>query len=85
MEIKAINSNVIVEIEKELLKENNGLLIHLSDRPITEGKIVSIGPNCNHNLTIGSTVKFSEFKGNEFEHNNKWYLTIKESDIYVEY
>jgi co-chaperonin GroES (HSP10) len=83
--MKAIGNNIIVEIEKDLFKEENGIIVHLSDRPINKGKIVAIGPNCNYNLTIGSEVQFSEYKGNEFLLNDKWYINIKESDIYVEY
>lgn len=80
--MKAINKNIIVEIDKELFKEQNGLIVHLSDRPITQGKVISIGPKCSADININDIIRFREHAGEEFEYNGKHYITLTELNIY---
>jgi co-chaperonin GroES (HSP10) len=80
--MKAVGKKIIIQINKDEFKQENGLIKHISDRPITEGVIVSIGQNYQGDLKEGDKVTFREHPGEEVEVNSKHFYIVNESAIY---
>lgn len=82
-ELQPINENVLIEI-KEQKEQKTASGIYIPDTAKEKksfGKIVAISNIENPEITVGDTVLYKEFSGNEIEFEGKKFLLIQYADI----
>lgn len=82
-ELQPINENVLIEI-KEQKEQKTASGIYIPDTAKEKksfGKIVAISNIENPEITVGETVLYKEFSGNEIEFEGKKFLLIQYADI----
>ena len=83
-ELQPLNENVLLELEEKKgeQKTASGIIIPDSAKgKDPTGKVVAIGNVENSGISVGDTVLYKEFSGNELEFDNKKYLFIPYADV----
>ncbi|NPA67186.1 MAG: co-chaperone GroES [Chlorobi bacterium] len=83
-ELQPLNENVLLEINEKSgeQKTASGIIIPDSAKgkePV--GKVVALGNIENPGISVGDTVLYKEFSGNEVEFDDKKYLFIPYADV----
>jgi len=83
-ELQPLNENVLLEISEKTgeQKTASGIIIPDSakEKELT-GKVIAIGNIENPGISVGDTVLYKEFSGNEIEFDDKKYLFIPYADV----
>jgi len=83
-ELQPLNENVLLELAeaKGEQKTASGLIIPDSAKEKeATGKVVAIGNVENPGISVGDTVLYKDFSGNEIEFEGKKYLFIAYADV----
>ncbi len=84
-ELQPLNENVLLELSEKTgeQKTASGIIIPDSAKgKEPTGKVVALGNNIeNPGISVGDTVLYKEFSGNEVEFDDKKYLFIPYADI----
>jgi chaperonin GroES len=83
-ELQPLNENVLLEITEKTgeQKTASGLIIPDSAKGKERtGKVTAIGSVENPGISVGDTVLYKEFSGNEIEFDGKKYLFIPYADV----
>ncbi len=83
-ELQPLNENVLLELSEKTgeQKTASGIIIPDSakEKELT-GKVVALGNIENPGISVGDTVLYKEFSGNEIEFDDKKYLFIPYADV----
>ncbi len=83
-ELQPLNENVLLEIAEQTGEQKTASGIIIPDsakgKELT-GKVVAIGNIENPGISVGDTVLYKEFSGNEIEFDDKKYLFIPYADV----
>ncbi|RLD50279.1 MAG: co-chaperone GroES [Bacteroidetes bacterium] len=83
-ELQPLNENVLLELNEKTgeQKTASGIIIPDSakEKELT-GKVVALGNIENPGISVGDTVLYKEFSGNEIEFDDKKYLFIPYADV----
>ncbi len=83
-ELQPLNENVLLELaeKKGEQKTSSGIIIPDSAKEKEAvGKVIALGNIEKPGISIGDTVLYKEFSGNELEFNSKKYLIIPYDDV----
>ena len=83
-ELQPLNENILLELEEKKgeQKTASGIIIPDSAKEKDAvGKVVALGNIENPGISIGDTVLYKEFSGNELEFDSKKYLIIAYDDV----
>ena len=85
--MKPINDRVVVKPSPAEEKTAGGIIIPdtAKEKP-QKGEIVAVGPGKDGNLmtvTVGDTVLYGKYAGQELQHDGETYLIMREDDILV--
>ncbi len=84
-ELQPLNENVLLELNEKSgeQKTASGIIIPDSAKgKETVGKVVALGNNIeNPGISVGDTVLYKEFSGNEIEFEDKKFLFIPYADV----
>jgi len=83
-ELQPLNENVLLELNEKTgeQKTASGIIIPDSAKgKEPTGKVVAIGNIENPGISVGDTVLYKEFSGNEIEFDDKKYLFIPYADV----
>ncbi len=83
-ELQPLNENVLLEIEEKTgeQKTASGIIIPDSAKgKEPTGKVVALGNIENPGISVGDTVLYKEFSGNEVEFDDKKFLFIPYADV----
>ncbi len=83
-ELQPLNENVLLELSEQTgeQKTASGIIIPDSAKgKEPTGKVVAIGNIENPGISVGDTVLYKEFSGNEIEFDDKKYLFIPYADV----
>lgn len=83
-ELQPLNENVLLELaeKKGEQKTSSGIIIPDSAKEKeVVGKVIALGNIENPGISIGDTVLYKEFSGNELEFDSKKYLIIAYDDV----
>ncbi|MBS1730638.1 MAG: co-chaperone GroES [Bacteroidetes bacterium] len=78
--VTPLSNRIIVE---EIPKEKRSGLIYIPDSvqtPMSRGKIMAVGINCEEALIVGKEVMYETNSGSEFESDGKKYCLLRESN-----
>lgn len=83
-ELQPLNENVLLELNEKTgeQKTASGIIIPDSakNKELT-GKVIAIGNVENPGISVGDTVLYKEFSGNEIEFEDKKFLFIPYADV----
>ena len=83
-ELQPLNENVLLELaeKKGEQKTASGIIIPDSAKEKeATGKVIALGNIENPGISVGDTVLYKEFSGNELEFDSKKYLFIPYEDV----
>lgn len=90
MNIKPLGDRIVVERLEEETKSAGGIIIpdNAKEKP-KEGKVLAVGPGAKDengkrapmDVSVGDTILFTQWAGNEIKIDGKEYLVMKESDV----
>ena len=83
-ELQPINQNVLLDIteKEEEQKTSSGIIIpDTAKEKKNIAKVVGISNIENPEISVGDTVLFKEYSGNEVELDEKTYLLVQYADI----
>ncbi len=83
-ELQPLNENVLLELSENKGEEKtaSGLIIPDSAKEKeATGKVVALGNIENPGISVGDTVLYKEFSGNELKFDDKKYLFIPYADV----
>ena len=85
MSIKPLADRVLVEPAAAETKTSSGIIIPDSakEKP-QKGTIVAVGAGTKENpitVSVGDSVLYGKYAGTELQHEGKYYLIMKESDL----
>ncbi len=83
-ELQPLNENVLLELAEKAgeQKTASGIIIPDSAKEKeTTGKVVALGNIENPGISVGDTVLYKDFSGNELEFDGKKYLFIPYADV----
>ncbi len=83
-ELQPLNENVLLELAEKAgeQKTASGIIIPDSAKEKeTTGKVVALGNIENPGISVGDTVLYKDFSGNELEFDGKKYLFIPYPDV----
>ncbi|MCF6365431.1 MAG: co-chaperone GroES [Bacteroidales bacterium] len=83
-ELQPLNENVLLELAEKTgeQKTASGIIIPDSAKEKeTTGKVVALGNIENPGISVGDTVLYKDFSGNEMEFDGKKYLFIAYADV----
>ena len=83
-ELQPLNENVLLELNEQTgeQKTASGIIIPDSAKgKEPTGKVVAIGNIENPGISVGDTVLYKEFSGNEIEFEDKKFLFIPYADV----
>ncbi len=83
-ELQPLNENVLLELSENKGEEKtaSGLIIPDSAKEKeATGKVVALGNIENSGISVGDTVLYKEFSGNELKFDDKKYLFIPYADV----
>ena len=96
MNLRPLHDNVLVKRTEEEETSSGGIILSGSakEKP-SQGEVVAVGPGKSSdsgdvtamNVSVGDTVIFGQYGGNEIKLNGEEYLILSEKDIFgvVEY
>lgn len=83
-ELQPLNENVLLELNEKTgeQKTASGIIIPDSakEKELT-GKVIALGNIENPGISVGDTVLYKEFSGNEMEFEDKKFLFIPYADV----
>ncbi len=87
MKMKPINDRVVIQPAKAEEKTEGGIIIPdtAKEKP-QKGEVVAVGPGKEGNLmnvSVGDTVLYGKYAGQELTYRGKDYLIMREDDILV--
>jgi len=83
-ELQPLNENVLLELAEKTgeQKTASGIIIPDSAKEKeTTGKVIALGNIENPGISVGDTVLYKDFSGNELEFDGKKYLFIPYADV----
>ncbi len=83
-ELQPVNQNVLLDITEENSeqKSSGGIIIPDSAKEKKNfAKVIGLSKIENLEISVGDTVLYKEYSGNEFELNNKKFLLIPYTEI----
>ena len=83
-ELQPLNENVLLELAEKAgeQKTASGIIIPDSAKEKeATGKVVALGNIENPGISVGDTVLYKDFSGNELEFDGKKYLFIPYADV----
>ena len=91
MKLRPLHDNVLVKRTEEEETSSGGIILSGSakEKP-SQGKVVAVGPgkvsesgdSIPLNVSVGDTVVFGQYGGNEIKLNDEEYLILGEGDIF---
>ena len=91
MKLKPLHDNVLVKRTEEEETSSGGIILSGSakEKP-SQGEVVAVGPgkltksgdSTSMNVSVGDTVIFGQYGGNEIKLNGEEYLILSEGDIF---
>ena len=91
MKFKPLHDNVLVKRTEEEETSSGGIILSGSakEKP-SQGEVVAVGPGkvsesgstSSMNVSVGNTVIFGQYGGNEIKVNGEDYLILSEKDIF---
>ena len=91
MKLRPLHDNVLVKRTEEEETSSGGIILSGSakEKP-SQGEVVAVGPgkltksgdSTKMNVSVGDTVIFGQYGGNEIKLNGEEYLIISEGDIF---
>ena len=91
MKLRPLHDNVLVKRTEEEETSSGGIILSGSakEKPF-QGEVVAVGPgkltqsgeNISMNVSVGDTVIFGQYGGNEIKLNGEEYLILSEGDIF---
>ena len=91
MNFRPLHDNVLVKRTEEEETSSGGIILSGSakEKP-SQGKVVAVGPGKTNdageastmNVSVGDTVIFGQYGGNEIKLNGEEYLILCEKDIF---
>ena len=91
MNLRPLHDNVLVKRTEEEETSSGGIILSGSakEKP-SQGEVVAVGPGklsdsgeaTKMNVSVGDTVIFGQYGGNEVKIDGDEYLMLSESDIY---
>ncbi len=91
MKLRPLHDNVLVKRTEEEETSSGGIILSGSakEKP-SQGEVVAVGPgkltksgdSAPMNVSVGDTVIFGQYGGNEIKLNGEEYLILSESDIF---
>ena len=91
MKLRPLHDNVLVKRTEEEETSSGGIILSGSakEKP-SQGEVVAVGPgkltksgdSTSMNVSVGDTVIFGQYGGNEIKLNGEEYLIISEGDIF---
>ncbi len=83
-ELQPVNQNVILDISEDSKEQKTKGGIYIPDTAREKpkfAKVVALATIENPEITVGDTVVYKEFSGNELQMEDKKYLIIPYADI----
>jgi chaperonin GroES len=85
--MKPINDRVVVKPQAPEEKTKGGIIIPdtAKEKPL-QGEVIAVGPGKEGNLmtvSVGDTVLYGKYAGQELSYNGQDYLIMREDDILV--
>jgi len=91
MKLRPLHDNVLVKRTEEEETSSGGIILSGSakEKP-SQGEVVAVGPgklnksgdSTPMNVSVGDTVIFGQYGGNEIKLNGEEYLILSEGDIF---
>ena len=91
MKLRPLHDNVLVKRTEEEETSTGGIILSGSakEKP-SQGEVVAVGPGktkdsgsaASMNVSVGDTVIFGQYGGNEIKLNGEDYLILSEKDIF---
>ena len=91
MKVRPLHDNVLVKRTEEEETSSGGIILSGSakEKP-SQGEVVAVGPgkvsesgdSIPMNVSVGDTVVFGQYGGNEIKLNDEEYLILGEGDIF---
>ena len=91
MKLRPLHDNVLVKRTEEEETSTGGIILSGSakEKP-SQGEVVAVGPgkvsesgnSVSMNVSVGDTVVFGQYGGNEIKLNDEEYLILGEGDIF---
>ena len=91
MKLRPLHDNVLVKRTEEEETSSGGIILSGSakEKP-SQGEVIAVGPgklnksgdSISMNVSVGDTVIFGQYGGNEIKLNGEEYLIISEGDIF---
>ena len=91
MKLRPLHDNVLVKRTEEEETSSGGIILSGSakEKP-SQGEVVAVGPgkvsdsgeSVSMNVSVGDTVIFGQYGGNEIKLDGEEYLILSESDIF---
>ena len=91
MKLRPLHDNVLVKRTEEEETSSGGIILSGSakEKP-SQGEVIAVGPgklnksgdSTKMNVSVGDTVIFGQYGGNEIKLNGEEYLILSESDIF---
>ena len=91
MKLRPLHDNVLVKRTEEEETSTGGIILSGSakEKP-SQGEVVAVGPGKTNdsgnavtmNVSVGDTVIFGQYGGNEIKLNGEDYLILSEKDIF---
>ena len=91
MKLRPLHDNVLVKRTEEEETSSGGIILSGSakEKP-SQGEVVAVGPgkvnksgdSIPMNVSVGDTVVFGQYGGNEIKLNDEEYLILVEGDIF---
>ena len=91
MKLRPLHDNVLVKRTEEEETSSGGIILSGSakEKP-SQGEVVAVGPgkvnksgdSIPMNVSVGDTVVFGQYGGNEIKLNDEEYLILGEGDIF---
>jgi chaperonin GroES len=91
MKLRPLHDNVLVKRTEEEETSSGGIILSGSakEKP-SQGEVVAVGPGkltksgdfTTMNVSVGDTVIFGQYGGNEIKLNGEEYLILSEADIF---
>ena len=91
MKLRPLHDKVVVERQEEEKTSAGGIILSGSatEKP-SQGKVIAVGPGKKNDsgelthmgVSVGDTVIFGQYGGNEVKIDGDEYLMLSESDIY---
>ena len=91
MKLRPLHDNVLVKRTEEEETSSGGIILSGSAKEKTsQGEVVAVGPgkltksgySTSMNVSVGDTVIFGQYGGNEIKLNGEEYLILSEGDIF---